>query len=338
MNRMPRRIYHRFAEALTPWGRRTFYSDVLAQSSLLIILSSGTPQYVSDVFSGLLTAFPADRFELYHPVYSPFLVCGAFALDRRVAIFPSAMIDQDVLGSLPTTVHRLDLESLPTTWPRVSDRASRMLALAKYAHDELEDLMTPYVMAQSAASARQQLAGLIPHRSAPRFRSGKIRHFFGGSLTPNGWVDFLSEEFKSLGQRIYFQGTFGLDHSSLIRWAGEQISMAGLDVDFYHCEWDSSRVDHVVAPDISLGVTLGLAPHAVAPEPRDLVLDMSGWVESQSLDLLPLLEAYQMGVNGAFSHLTTKALHPSADESNPISIAHDVRAIEKILSRVLILS
>lgn len=335
---MSRRIYHRFAEALTPWGRRTFYSDVLAQSSLLLIMSGGTPQYVSDVLLGLLTALPTDRFELYHSVCSPFLVCGALALDRRVAIFPSAMIDQDVLGSLPTAVHRVSLESLPTPWPRIPHRASRMLALAKYAHDELEDLMAPYVMAQSVASARQQLAGLIPHRSTLRSFSGKIRHFFGGSLTPNGWVDFLSEEFKNLGHRIYFQGTFGLDHSSLIRWAGEQVSLAGLDVDLYHCEWDSSRVDHVVAPDISLGVTLGLAPHAVRPEAGDLVLDMSGWIEPQSLNLLPLLEAYQMGVNEALTHLAAKALQPKADESNSIAVAHDVHTIEKILSRVLILS
>lgn len=335
---MPRRIYHRFAEALTPWGRRTFYSDVLAQSALLIIMSGGTPQHVSDLISGLLTALPDDRFEVYHPVWSPFLACGVFLLDRQVAIFPSAIIEPDVLGSLPAIVHRIPLEIPPTTWPRVPYRASRMLALAKNAHDEMEDLIGPYVMSEAVASARQQLVSFIPHRSAPSSCSGKIRHFFGGSLTVNGLIDFLSEEFDSLNQRIYFQGTFGLDHTSLIRWFGERASLAGVDVDFYHCEWDSSRVDHLGIPGLGLGVTLGTAPHAITPRATDLIIDMNEWLGPHSLELLPLLQAYQMGVNRALTHLAAEALFPAADTSNPPSTAHDVRVIEKILSWVLILS
>ncbi len=334
---MPRRIYHRFAEALTPWGRRTFYSDVLAQSSLLVIMSGGAPQYVSDLLLGLFTALPDDRFEVYHPLWSPYLVCGALALDRRVAIFPSAIIEHDVPGSWPATVLRVFLESPSTVWPRVPYRASRLLALAKYAHDEMEDRINPYLISEKVDAARQQLLQYAPDPSVSHLHGGKIRHFFGGSLTSNGWVDFLSEEFNNFPQRISFQGTFGLDHASLIRWFGEQVSLAGVDIDFYHCDWDSSRVDHLGIPSLSLGVTLGTAPHAITPRAKDLILDMSGWLTPQFLDLLPLLHAYQAGVNGALRQLAAEA-PLLLDESNPTSLAHDIRVLEKILSRVLILS
>ncbi len=334
---MKRRIRHRFAEALTPWGRRSFYSDVLAQSPRLIVLSGGSPQYVSAVLLHLLSESPLDNFDAYHALWSPMEIVGVFCHERRVNIIPSAIIDQDTMGSLPATVQPVHLKGPHTAWPRVSHRTSRLLAIAKYAHDEMEARIKPHIITAEVDSVRQLLLRLVPLQSSTGSKGGKIRHFFGGSLTPTGWVDFLPEEFNDLEVRISFQGTFGLDHTSLIRWFGERISFVGYDVDFYHCEWDSSHVDHIVAPSLKLGVTLATAPHALEPRSSDISIDMRHWLSPHHEDLLPLINTFQTGINQTLNRLyeETASLVNSTDLQG---IDQDVALLRKVLNESLILS
>lgn len=333
---MKHQIRHRFAEALTPWGRRSFYSDVLAQSSRLIVLNGGSPQSVSDVLERLIIDAPHDQFEVYHSIWSPFAIISVLSLTHRVTIFPRPIIEQDIMGSLPARVSSLDLPSSLIAWPRASHRTSRLLAMAKFARDEMEDLIKPYVREGYVASVRHQLIDLIPP-STP-VQGGQIRHFFGGSLTSNGWVNFLREAFDDVDRRIYFHGTFGLDHTNLIRWFGERAAFAGYDVDFYHCEWDSSHVDHVIIPALKTGITLATAPHALELGPADLAFDMSRWISAGHPNLLPLIKIYQTSIHYALTSLFTDA-PPNVDlKSDPKLVAQNVRAIQKILDASLILS
>lgn len=334
---MTRQIQHRFAEALTPWGRRSFYSDVLAQGSRLIILSGGSPRYVSEVLLHLLADNPAENFEVYHAIGSPMDIAGVFSPERRLNIIPNAIIDQDIMGSLPSTVHRVELHCPVAVWPRVSYRTTRLLAMAKYAHDEMAERIRPYTMGESMTSVRQLLLTMVPKPSLGD-KGSKIRHYFGGSLTPYGWVDFLEADFHDVDRTIYFQGTFGLDHTSLIRWFGEQIALAGYDANFYHCELDSSQVDHVVAPSLKLGATLATAPHALAPRPSDIVIDMREWLTPHHEDLLPLLNIYQTGINQALARLSKDNRSIVPPSTNPGGFAQDVKMIKRVFNGTLILS
>ena len=93
----------------------------------------------------------------------------------------------------------------------------------------------------------------------------KIRHLFPGSNTSAGFMGFFEDLRKRAKRTIIFKGGPGVGKSTLMRDAGKYFEESGNHVEYYHCSGDPDSLDAVFAPEKSLLILDGTAPHIVDP-------------------------------------------------------------------------
>ncbi|MCR4401765.1 MAG: PRK06851 family protein [Firmicutes bacterium] len=141
-------------------------------------------------------------------------------------------------------------------------RAFRYLKEAKIIHDDWEacsvealDIGCTNCMAEAV---KRDVFGDMPVSPAP----GRARRLFASAFSPDGPVHHLRTIVDRLPRRYIVTGEPGTGKSTLVRKVGDAAIERGLDVEFYHCPLDPSKVDHVVIPSLGVALVSSAWPHA----------------------------------------------------------------------------
>lgn len=257
---MTSHITDQWLEAETALGFHAFYGLHIRGLQKLVVIQgpdSTVLQRIAQTYGERDVAMVR-----WHSIWNPAALTGVL-LPR----FETAWISAEIFRRL-TVPPSVQVESLPAGPeaafnPELAARQMRLkqcLAAAATALEEYE---------LRAAGPEPDIESWICEwgaRFLPRRTDGKPSdiHSFGAPLTADGpHLAFLSQTFAQLDSTLHL--THGLPHvnSRLIRRLGEFALMRGYTVHFYHNALHPSRIDHVVVPDLSLGVTGASAPHDV---------------------------------------------------------------------------
>ena len=295
---MTTNISHYLAEAITPWGIRDFYPDLLSRAETVILLTKGSPHLVSAILQQYLaTAIFPDHAQVFHSALNPECLV-AVLVGNRICITSEFVVSSNIhtiarnILTIPIGEDRCPSGSELTPLPR---RVPALLGMAKAARDEIIECVQHSLDIDRIAETRSRLASYLTDFGS---EDGIASHYFGSSISFQGWMMFLTDAFNGISHRIRFEGPLGIDHPTLIRWFAERAMLTGFDVQLFHCEWDPSQIDHVVIPSLSLGVTLATAPHAMSVSPSDEIIDMTSWqTEPPNQDLWDLHSSYRTALS-----------------------------------------
>lgn len=194
------------------------------------------------------------------------------------------------------------------------------------------------------AAALHALAEELVHEvlgsAPPRRRPGRVRPLFASAITPGGCRHGMDTIFAPLSRRYVLCGPRGTGKGTIVRRLREEAVRRGYDVETFHCGLDPHREEHLVIPELGVGVTTGEPPHTSC-EPRggDVVLDTTEAVDAGSLaraldDLNTAQDLYERSLELAVGWLArAKTLH---DELEQFYAPHtDFAAIDDLRGEVL---
>lgn len=202
----------------------------------------------------------------WHSVYDPACLTGVTLPEsgtawisgevyQRVSVAPHITVESLKAG--PELPYPLSLQIRER-----QTRIRRCLAGAATAHSEYESLCLANVKPDIEAWARHwrdQLLGGTTFAGYPL-----DIHSFGNPLTADGpHQDFIARQFSRLALTVHLvDGLPGLN-SRLIRRLGEMALVLGHTVHFFHDALEPSQINHVIFPELDIGVTDATAPYAV---------------------------------------------------------------------------
>ncbi|PSR32353.1 MAG: hypothetical protein C7B46_14800 [Sulfobacillus benefaciens] len=327
---MASEISHYLAEAITPWGIRDFYPDLLSRAETVIVLTHSSPHLVSAVLQQYVaTAVLPHRAQVFHSALDPECLV-AVLVDQRICITSQRIISGDI-RTMARNMLTIPVEEDPgSELPPFPNRVPALLGMAKAVRDEISERVRQSLDADKIAQARNRLSSYLTNSGS---EDGIASHYFGSSLSACGWAMFLSDAFHGILRRIRFEGPLGMDHTSLIRWFAERAMLQGFDVQLFHCEWDPSQIDHVVIPSLSIGLTLATAPHAINSSPSDEIIDMSSWQkEPPNQDLWDLYSSYRTALSCAQEWLSGNG---DAKKFSKTLVASALRALNTTAATLL---
>jgi len=194
------------------------------------------------------------------------------------------------------------------------------------------------------AAALHALAEELVHEvlgsAPPRRRPGRVRPLFASAITPGGCRHGMDTIFAPLSRRYVLCGPRGTGKGTIVRRLREEAVRRGYDVETFHCGLDPHREEHLVIPELGVGVTTGEPPHTSC-EPRggDVVLDTTEAVDAGSLaraldDLNTAQDLSERSLELAVGWLArAKTLH---DELEQFYAPHtDFAAIDDLRGEVL---
>ncbi len=250
-------------EAETAVGFRTFYSLHLRPLKKIKVIHGPADRLLSHISK---TFLDRGRQQIrWHSVYAPALMTGLvvpaletawIAADaiRHIEVPRTLMVESVQAGSdiLPSP----DLDQLHARIKRCLSGA--LAALSEY------DLLMP-AAPRFDDMVREWVSEYLPEVRRETSAGPQDWHGFGTPLTSEGPdAELLSTEFNRLQRTIHLEGGSSVTHTQLVRRFGEQVLMRGYKVRFYHDALDPSRIDHLIIPALSLGITNATAPHQVA--------------------------------------------------------------------------
>ncbi len=158
---------------------------------------------------------------------------------------------------------------------RLFERAFRYLEEAKVIHDDWEACYTEALdFGYTNCMAEEVRRDILQNRPVSPVPGG-VRRLFASAISPDGPVHYLDTIVGRLPRRYIVKGEPGTGKSTLIGKVGDAAIERGLDVEFYHCPLDPSKVDHVVIPAFGVAVLSGSWPHILdASKELDRTIEM----------------------------------------------------------------
>ncbi len=114
----------------------------------------------------------------------------------------------------------------------------------------------------------------------------RIRHFFPGSNTADGFVGFFEDLRRRARRTVILKGGPGVGKSTLMGAVGRHYEKAGMDVEYYSCSGDPDSLDAVYAVQADFLILDGTAPHIVDPRlpgARDGILNLGECLDEGQL-------------------------------------------------------
>ena len=133
----------------------------------------------------------------------------------------------------------------------------------------------------------------------------RIRHFFPGSNTADGFVGFFEDLRRRAKRTVILKGGPGVGKSTLMGAVGRHYEQTGMDVDSYFCSGDPDSLDAVYAVQADFLILDGTAPHIVDPRlpgARDGILNLGVCLdEGQLASQAEEIEALNRAISDCFS-------------------------------------
>jgi len=96
---------------------------------------------------------------------------------------------------------------------------------------------------------------------------GRIRKFFAGGITPQGFYSFFDQIVSGMPYRVYIlKGGPGTGKSTLMTKIAEHLHALGYDIEQFHCSSDADSLDGVAIPALKAAIVDGTAPHIIEPQ------------------------------------------------------------------------
>jgi hypothetical protein len=121
-----------------------------------------------------------------------------------------------------------------------------------------------------------------------------VKHRFFGTSTPKGSFDYVPGLTGMISKRYLLKGRPGSGKSTLLKKLAAVSAERGLDIEVYHCGFDSSSLDMLLWPELDVCLFDSTAPHLYEPDrPNDEVVDMYLRCVTPGTD-----ERYEQEING----------------------------------------
>ncbi len=171
---------------------------------------------------------------------------------------------------------REEIIQLTRECSRLFNKAYGYLAQARILNDELESYYTDAEAVNFAglnATARG-LETLLLSGSKLNVEPGE-RHLFASGITPEGTINYMETLFDKLSRRYILRGPAGTGKATLVRKIFDAAVNKGITVEAFHCSLRPEEIEHLILPELGIGVITATPPHEYKASPGDIVLDTS---------------------------------------------------------------
>ncbi len=93
-------------------------------------------------------------------------------------------------------------------------------------------------------------------RSAPQ-----ERHLFASAITPVGEVNYLDSLLADCDSMVALEAIPGAGAEYVLDHLARAIAVRGLKAELFHCALDTKHIEHILVPELELGITISREPH-----------------------------------------------------------------------------
>lgn len=140
-------------------------------------------------------------------------------------------------------------------------RAYRYLRAAKAIYEDIEAIngacMDFGYANQIGANIINELFKGVAVHSQP----GTVRHLFASAITPQGPVNELPSIMDPMKDKYILKGEPGIGKSRICQKVVNAAIERGFSVEAFHCPLDPEKIEHVVIPELSVGIITSYPPH-----------------------------------------------------------------------------
>lgn len=272
---------HLFASALTGKGFHSFWGEVLADLQHLYLLRGPSPGDKS-VFLRLLGHALTERGYRINYCHRP----GSHLALEGLVVMPlrAAILDRSCTGlygiSAPPYLRVVEIDL-----PRQGYRQK-----PDYGEDELQGRLEAMRLLEEAARIWEDTCAFFRLPGAERAshwlgsgwinelleKPSRLKHFFAGTVTAEGPVDFIDHLTSGCRKRYFIRGAPGtggpMVQDALFRGLSRH-----WDVEAYHSYIDPEYMVALIFPEIGLAIVDGTCGFALSPLPGDIVCDLPGY-------------------------------------------------------------
>lgn len=119
----------------------------------------------------------------------------------------------------------------------------------------------------------------------------KTRHLFASAITPQGLANHLPSLFDRLKKRYIISGSPGTGKTTIVKKLYDTAVILGYNAEAYHCALIPEKIEHLILPELDLGIITGVEPHTYSPKAEDVIIDLDQFVDQKAL--APYLEDIQ---------------------------------------------
>lgn len=210
-------------------------------------------------------------------------------------------------------------------------------------HDELENV---YIQEMDFAKADEAAGDLIEKllKDVPyKNREPHTYLRFFGTNTMDGIVNEVPHLISELERVYHIKGRAGTGKSTFMKKIANACLAHGLDIEQYHCSFDSNSIDMVLVPDLSICLFDSTDPHAFDPEDaaREEIIDLyeiavtPGTDEMYHKEITELTSSYKNYMKKGLQVLKLKgeAIIKNEDAQN-ISETEIEQSVDAILKQI----
>ncbi|MGI6344834.1 MAG: PRK06851 family protein [Bacillota bacterium] len=302
---MPGKIRRFFAGGNTGYGFYSFYDQIVERGATAYFILKGGPGVGKSSFMRAISQQLRERGYAVEEFY-----CSSDETSLDAVRFPALgvalvdgtsphIVDPRYPGVVDTIVHLGDFwreDELRQQKAQVMQLIDRNSLFFRRAYGYL-DVARRYNNEQEAylrelqaldipglnRLARELIDELLPAEHTPQDRAAAQRHLFASAITPGGLVNHLSNIFAGVGVRIVLQGPPGSGRTTLVQKLLKAALERGLDIEAFHCALDPQRIEHLLIPELSLGVITSCQAHTYDALPDDRVIETGQFVDQSRL-------------------------------------------------------
>lgn len=278
-------IQYKLTGSYTRNGYHSFIPDLIKGLDQVWLLKgpvgSGKAIFIRNLGENL--ADQGYEVEFWLSAIEPGSAEGVFIPQLKAAVINSTLpgpIDQPLPAD---TVHIVnfgegfDEEALKGLDEELTAIAAQMLHHHRLAENLIENALCldDCIIEENAKSISQaRLSRLIGDLSEAifSFPPGE-KHYYAGSLTIDGFMDYINEISRTCYTRFIMQGPVGSGQDEIFRQLAFAAQTKGLKVEYYHWGLDPARTSIMVIPSLKVGILDGSYISPI-PQAGDVLIDL----------------------------------------------------------------
>lgn len=115
------------------------------------------------------------------------------------------------------------------------------------------------------------------------FNNSQTRHLFASAITPQGLANHLPSLFDKLKKRYIITGSPGSGKTTLVKKLYDAAVALGYKAEAYHCALLPEKTEHLILPELDLGIITSTKPHTYSPGADDVIIDLDQFVNQKAL-------------------------------------------------------